>query len=85
MLISPDEIHKSLATQDWKYSDNTIKFSYGNSDDKTHMINDVNFTNTENSNDALFDMIKEVLQGNPDYKYNKIISLMCNKVIDEIK
>ena len=34
---------------------------------------------------VLFDMIKEVLHGNPDYKYNKIISLMCNKVIDEIK
>ena len=69
----------------WKYSDNTIKFSYGNSDDKTHMINDVNFTNTENSNDALFDMIKEVLYGNPDYEYNKTISLMCNKVIDELQ
>ena len=68
----------------WPYSDD-IKFSYGNSDDRTHKINDIDFTNTENSNDALFDMIKEVLQGTPDYKYNKIISLMCNKVIDEIK
>ena len=67
----------------WAYSDD-IKFSYGNSDDRMHKINNIDFTNTENSNDALFDMIKEVLQGNPDYKYNKIISLMCNKVIDKL-
>ena len=73
-----------LLWPNWTYLDD-IKFSYGNTDDKTHKINDIDFTNTENSNDALLDMIKEVLQGNPDYKYNKIISLMCNKVIDEIK
>ena len=58
----------------WAYSDD-IKFSYGNSDDRMHKINNIDFTNTENSNDALFDMIKEVLYGSPDYKYNKEISL----------
>ena len=67
----------------WSYSSD-IKFSYGNSDDRIHTINNVDFTNTESSNDALFDMIKEVLYGNPDYEYNKEISLMCNKTIDKI-
>lgn len=65
----------------WIYSDN-IEFSYGETDDRTHKINDVDFTNTKNSNDALLDMVKEVLYGKPDYEYNKTISLMCNKVID---
>jgi hypothetical protein len=68
----------------WVHSDN-IEFSYGETNDKTHKINDVNFTNTKNSNDALLDMIKEVLYGEPDYEYNKTISLMCNKVIDNNK
>lgn len=67
----------------WSYSSD-IKFSYGNSDDRIHTINDVDFTNTENSNDALFDMIHEVLYGTPNYKYNKEISLMCNKTLDII-
>lgn len=67
----------------WTYSDD-IKFNYGNSDNRVHKINDIDFTNTENSNDALFDMIKEVLYGSPDYNYNKEISLMCNKIIDKL-
>ncbi len=67
----------------WTYSTD-IKFRYGNSDDRTHKINDIDFTNTEISNDALFDMIKHVLYGTPDYEYNKTISLMCNKTIDSI-
>ena len=58
--------------------------SWAYSDDRMHKINNIDFTNTENSNDALFDMIKEVLYGSPDYKYNKEISLMCNKVIDKL-
>lgn len=72
-----------LLWPNWSYSDD-IKFNYGNSNDKTHKINDINFTNTKNSNDALFDMIKHVLYGTPDYEYNKTISLMCNKTIDSI-
>ena len=67
----------------WSYS-NDIKFRYGNSDDRTHKINDIDFTNTENSNDALLDMVSKVLNGKPDYNYNKEISLMCNKTIDEL-
>ena len=73
-----------LLWPDWLHSDN-VKFNYGNSDDRTHKINDIDFTNTENSNDALFDMIKEVLYGAPDYNYNKEISLMCNKIIDKLQ
>ena len=42
----------------WSYSDD-IKFNYGQSDDRIHKINDIDFTNTENSNDALQDMINE--------------------------
>ncbi len=62
---------------------NNITFDYSGSD-KTHTISYVDFTTTEKSNDALFDMVKEVLQGNPNYKHNKVISLMCNKIIDKI-
>ena len=72
-----------LLWPDWLHSDN-VKFNYGNSDDRAHKINNVDFSNTETSNDALLDMIKEVLYGSPDYKYNKEISLMCNKVIDKL-
>jgi len=64
---------------------NNIKFSYGKSDDRVHKINNIDFTNTENSNDALLDMINKVLNGNPDYNYNKEISLMCNKIIDRLQ
>ena len=67
----------------WTYS-NDIKFSYGQSDDRTHKINDIDFTTSENSNDALFDMLNEVLHGTPNYEYNKTISLMCNKIIDNL-
>ena len=61
-----------------------IKFSYGQSDDRTHKINDIDFTTSENSNDALLDMLNEVLYGTPNYEYNKTISLMCNEIIDNI-
>ena len=73
-----------LLWPNWKYSSD-IKFNYGKSDDRTHTINDINFTTTDDSNDGLFDMINEVLYGNPNYKYNEEISLMCNKVIDELQ
>ena len=63
---------------------NDINFSYGKSDDRTHLINDINFTTTKNSNDALMKMIKSVLSDNVDYEYNKLITLFCNKAIDDI-
>tara|TARA_R110002012_G_scaffold273086_3_gene458894 strand:+ start:775 stop:1443 length:669 start_codon:yes stop_codon:yes gene_type:complete len=68
-----------------KYPYQNVKFTYGQSDDRIHKINDINFTNTKNSNDALYDMINKIINGEPDYKYNKEISLMCNKTIDNIK
>jgi hypothetical protein len=67
----------------WKYS-NDIEFNYGTLDNKIHKINNIDFTNANDSNDALLDMINKVLTGNPDYEYNKEISLMCNKVIDKL-
>ena len=69
----------------YKYPYTDIKFTYGTSDDRMHKINHINLSNTENSNDALLDMIKEVLYGYPDYVNNKKISLMCNKVIDKLQ
>ena len=62
---------------------NNIKFKYGQSNNKTHKINNINFTHTENSNDALLDMISCVLEGKVDYDYNKEISLFCNLIIDK--
>ena len=64
---------------------NNIKFKYGQSNNKTHKINNINFTHTENSNDALLDMISCVLEGKVDYDYNKEISLFCNLIIDKKK
>ena len=51
---------------------------------KKHKINKVDFTHTENSNDALIEMVTSVLKNKVDYKYNRIITLFCNKVIDDI-
>ena len=67
----------------WRYSDD-IKFKYGKLNDRVHKINNIDFTNSNDSNDALMDMIKEVLFGKPDYEYNQTISLMCNKIIDDL-
>jgi hypothetical protein len=61
---------------------NNITFEYGASDDKIHKINNINFTHTENSNDALLDMISCVLKNKVNYKYNEEISLFCNKTLD---
>tara|TARA_A100000172_G_scaffold76166_1_gene59389 strand:- start:322 stop:972 length:651 start_codon:yes stop_codon:yes gene_type:complete len=61
-----------------------INFIYGESDDRIHMINDINFTTTKSSNDALMKMIQCVLSDNVDYEYNKLITLFCNKAIDDI-
>tara|TARA_B100001059_G_scaffold84097_1_gene82143 strand:- start:10966 stop:11631 length:666 start_codon:yes stop_codon:yes gene_type:complete len=69
----------------WKYPYEDIKFTYNVSDNRIHKINDIDFTNTENSNDALSDMIDQVLYGTPDYEYNKTISLMCNKIINRLQ
>ena len=64
---------------------NNVIFSYGQSDDRVHKINEINFTNSSDSNDALMEMIKKVLYDIPNYEYNKQITLFCNKIIDKIK
>ena len=62
---------------------NNITFDYSGSD-KTHTIGYVDFTNNEKSNDALLEMLLCVLNNKVDYKYNKLITLFCNKTIDDI-
>ena len=62
---------------------NNVTFNYDSYDYK-HTINDIDFTNTENSNDALMEMIISVLHDTVNYEYNKDIALFCNKVIDDI-
>ncbi len=62
---------------------NNVIFEYKGSD-KKHKINEVDFTHTENNNDALIEMVINVLKDKVDYKYNRIITLFCNKVIDDI-
>ena len=64
---------------------NNINFSYEVADDKLHLVDGIDFTHKNNTNDALFDMIKFVLQNNVDYIYNKEVSLFSCSVIEEIK
>tara|TARA_R110002074_G_scaffold58179_5_gene142705 strand:+ start:1432 stop:2112 length:681 start_codon:yes stop_codon:yes gene_type:complete len=62
---------------------NNVTFNYDSKDNK-HIIDGIDFTHTESSNDALMEMIVCVISDTVDYKYNKEISLFCNKVIDDI-
>ncbi len=62
---------------------NNITFDYSGSD-KTHTIGYIDFTATKKSNDALLEMLFCVLNNKVDYKYNKLITLFCNKTIDDI-
>jgi len=64
---------------------NNITFEYKKSDIKEHYINDINLTHTVQSNDALYDMLDTVLNGEPNYLYNMQTALYCNKIIDKIK
>ena len=64
---------------------NNINFSYETTDEKIHFVDGVDFTHKADTNDALFDMIKFVLQDNVDYIYNKEVSLFSCKIIEEIK
>jgi len=63
---------------------NNINFNYKGLS-KLHTINQINFTHTKYSNDALLKMVTKVLYKNPNYNYNKEISLFCNKIIDKLK
>tara|TARA_Y100001972_G_C7583217_1_gene292500 strand:- start:27 stop:713 length:687 start_codon:yes stop_codon:yes gene_type:complete len=74
-------LNKSLDIN-WPYINN-IKFNYSGSD-KTHIIDKIDFTHKETTNDALLHMIKCVLNNSVDYVYNTTITLFCNKIIDDI-
>ena len=63
---------------------NTI-FEYVNSPIKKHYMDDIDLTHKPTSNDALSEMIKNVLYGNPNYLYNTQISLYSNKIINIIE
>jgi len=63
---------------------NNITFEYGIFDDRTHLINNINFTHSNNNNDALLEMLLCVLNDTADYKFNKKITLNTNKIIDLI-
>ena len=62
---------------------NHVIFDYKGCD-KKHTINEIDFTHTERSNDALMEMLISVLHETVDYNYNRTITLFCNKVIDDI-
>ena len=62
---------------------NNITFDYTGLD-KTHTINYVDFTHTKKSNDALLEMLTSVINDKIDYKHNKLLTLFCNKTIDDI-
>ena len=64
---------------------NNIKFSYIYSEQKSLYINGINFTHTDNSNDALTEMLIAVLNNTSDFEYNKQISLHSNSIIDVVK
>tara|TARA_Y100001973_G_C5202802_1_gene339114 strand:- start:1045 stop:1698 length:654 start_codon:yes stop_codon:yes gene_type:complete len=68
----------------WLYSKD-IKFNYGQLDNRTHKINDIDFTTLKSSNDALSDMLNKVLYGEPNYSYNMQIALYCNKIIEKLE
>jgi hypothetical protein len=70
-------------TIDWPYI-NEIKFQYNVSDVKNHMVAGVDFTHTEGSNDALYDMIFCVLNDRVDYIYNRKISTNCVYILERL-
>ena len=52
---------------------------------KLHLVNGIDFTHKNTTNDALFDMIKFVLQDNVDYIYNREVSLFGCNIVEKIK
>ncbi len=62
-----------------------INFIYGQSNDKTHTINDIDFTHTDKTNDALLDMLDHLFNNKVDHEYNKQISLFANLILDKKK
>lgn len=64
---------------------NNVIFSYEKSNSKLHLVNGIDFTHKNTTNDALFDMIKFVLQDNVDYIYNREVSLFGCNIVEKIK
>ena len=62
---------------------NNVNFNYEVSNNE-HIINGINFTHKQSSNDALLKMVEEVINSKANYKHNKLITLFCNKIIDDI-
>jgi hypothetical protein len=48
-------------------------------------MDDIDLTHKPTSNDALSEMINNVLYGNPNYLYNTQTSLYSNKIINTIE
>ena len=82
-LFSETEKLKIILTPELQI--NNIKFSYTYSEQKRHYINGIDFTHTDNSNDALTEMLISVLNNTSDFEYNKQISLHSNSIIDVVK
>ena len=66
---------------------NNITFEYWAADKNYHKVNGIDFTHTNENNDALFDMINGVLNDNSivDWNYNKAITLNSEKLLEKIK
>lgn len=64
---------------------NGIRFEYGITDTKEHYVAGVDFSHKANTNDALYDMVKKILNNKVDYNYNKEITLNCSYILEQIK
>jgi len=62
-----------------------VEFAYGESNDKKHMINNIDFTHTNKNNDALLDMLYCLLNDQVNYDHNKEVSLFANLILDNKK
>ena len=80
--IIPIELSNKLRFK-VKLNDISVNFCYDVSYDgeKTHHINGINLIRNK-TNDPLQDMLKAVLNGDVDFKYNKEITLYTNGFID---
>ena len=63
---------------------NNIKFTYNVTDTKEHWVAGIDFTHKPSTNDALYDMVKKVLNNKVNYDYNKKITLNCSLILNKI-
>ena len=66
---------------------NNITFNYDVSDKKYHEVDGINLTHNHGSNDALFDMIDELLYDTDsiNFQYNKDVTIQCERILKMIK